>query len=82
MNRPLVHREFAFYQSSFQQLPEGREVSILSVAHDPGRFLKYSGSLMICLGIFVMSYLKGFLRGQLPWRRRRRPTASPDPHTE
>ncbi len=58
MNNPLVHGKFTFYQSSFQELPGGKEVSVLSVTYDPGRFMKYLGSLMICVGIFFMYYMK------------------------
>lgn len=54
MNVPLVHGKFRFYQSGLDRLPDGRDVSRLTVAYDPGRFLKYLGSLMICLGTFVM----------------------------
>ena len=57
MNKPLVHDKFTFYQSNFQQFADGVEVSILSVSHDPGRFLKYLGSLMTSVGIFAVFYL-------------------------
>ena len=53
MNSPLTHGKFTFYQSSFQESSEG-ETSVLSAAYDPGRFLKYLGSVMICLGATVM----------------------------
>jgi len=56
MNAPLSHGKFSFYQSSFIEQPNGRSVSILSVAYDPGEFLKYLGSLMICLGILLTSF--------------------------
>ena len=58
MNNPLVHDKFTFYQSSFNRLGDGRDVSILSVSHDPGRFLKYLGSLMVCVGTFVVFYMR------------------------
>ena len=58
MNEPLTHGRYTFYQSSFQELDEGKSASILSVAYDPGRFLKYVGSLMICVGIAVMFYVR------------------------
>ena len=58
MNNPLVHDKFRFYQSSYRELSDGTEVSILSVSHDPGRPLKYLGSLMICLGTFAVFYLR------------------------
>ena len=56
MNEPHSHGRYTFYQSSFQELGGGKSASILSVAYDPGRTLKYLGSLMICLGTCVMFY--------------------------
>lgn len=53
MNEPLVHGKYVFYQSSFQEQPGG-DVSVLTVAYDPGRTLKYLGSLLTCVGILVM----------------------------
>jgi len=53
MNSPLTHGKFTFYQSSYRELGD-REMSILSAAYDPGRFLKYLGSVMICLGATIM----------------------------
>lgn len=64
MNQPLVHGKFACYQSGFQEMPGGLQVSTLSVAHDPGRLLKYLGSIMTCAGIFMVYYLKGLFRGK------------------
>lgn len=70
MNSPLVHGKFTFYQSSFRELPDGSEASILSVKHDPGWLLKYFGSLMICVGTFAVFYLKGRLSREGFKRRR------------
>ena len=53
MNSPLTHGKLTFYQSSYREFPDG-EMSVLSAAYDPGRFLKYLGSVMICLGATVM----------------------------
>lgn len=66
MNEPLSHGKYTFYQSSFQELGGGKSASILSVAYDPGRVLKYLGSLMICLGIGVMFYAKLPALAQMP----------------
>ena len=33
-------------------------MSTLTAAYDPGQFLKYLGSVMICLGTFLMFYVK------------------------
>ncbi len=61
MNHPLTHGKFTFYQSSFRELPGGRKASVLSVAYDPGWPLKYLGSLLICVGIFVIYYVRPFI---------------------
>ena len=70
MNHPLTHGKFTFYQSSYRQLPDGREASFLSAAYDPGRFLKYFGSIVLCVGIFVVFYVGPLLKGWLRVPRR------------
>ena len=57
MNEPLHVNKFAFYQASYQENPQGPQTSILSVAYDPGIFLKYLGSGLLVGGIFTMFYL-------------------------
>lgn len=66
MNNPLEYGKFSFYQSSYQQLAGGVDMSVLSVAYDPGRFLKYLGSVMICVGIFFMFYGRVRFRRLIP----------------
>jgi cytochrome c-type biogenesis protein CcsB len=61
MNQPLAYGKYVFYQSSYDTLPDGRSVSRLSVGYDPGRFLKYSGSYLLCIGVFIVFYIK------IPW---------------
>jgi hypothetical protein len=58
MNAPLVHGKYTFYQSGFHEIPGGKQATVLTVAYDPGRLLKYLGSLMICTGVFFMFYTK------------------------
>ena len=60
MNEPLTHRQYTFYQSGFNESGHGREASVFSVAYDPGRPLKYAGSLMICSGIAIMFYMRAY----------------------
>jgi ABC-type transport system involved in cytochrome c biogenesis permease subunit len=60
MNEPLRHGGLTFYQSGFQKLPNGRTVTILAVNRDPGRVIKYAGSLLIVLGIFTMFYMRAY----------------------
>ncbi|MHC5019771.1 MAG: hypothetical protein ACYTGX_06585 [Planctomycetota bacterium] len=78
MNYPMEHggvvwwpgSDWAFYQSSFQQ-PEGRrEVSVFSVAYDPGYGLNMVGSVLVIFGIITMFYLVPYFR---PKRRKRAP---------
>src|SRR6185437_9335762 len=50
MNHPLKYKGYTFYQASFQQNDQGQATtSILSVNRDPGRWMKYLGSLLIVL---------------------------------
>jgi hypothetical protein len=59
MNQPLTYGKFTFYQSDFNETGDGRKVSVLSAAYDPGRFLKYLGCLLICGGM-ALRYLTHF----------------------
>lgn len=59
MNNPLKLDKYLFYQASFEESPTGVvQASILSVNFDPGRFLKYLGSFLICLGTILLFYFK------------------------
>ncbi len=59
MNEPLKYKGLTFYQASFQDGPDGTPVaSILSVNQDPGRWLKYLGSLILSLGVVWLFYNK------------------------
>ncbi len=59
MNNPLKYRGMTFYQSSYyQNEPNGPYSSVLSVNYDPGRGLKYFGSLLLVLGSIVLFYFK------------------------
>ena len=60
MNEPLSYGKFTLYQSSFDEAGHGREASTFSAAYDPGRMMKYSGSLMICFGIAIMFYMRAY----------------------
>ncbi|MCB9062920.1 MAG: cytochrome c biogenesis protein ResB [Halobacteriovoraceae bacterium] len=50
MNNPLKFRGFTFYQASYFQTNEGKYGSVLSANYDPGRFLKYFGSVLLVIG--------------------------------
>ncbi len=57
MNEPLHHAGFTFYQASFQEDETGKPVaSIFSVNYDPGRWVKYLGSLLIVFGSIHLFY--------------------------
>jgi len=60
MNQPLKHRGFKIFQSGYQQPEGGPEVSIFTVAKDPGIPLKYLGALVMIGGILTMFYSKRF----------------------
>jgi hypothetical protein len=67
MNEPLVYGKYALYQSSFKETPEGKQASSLTVACDPGRLLKYVGSLMICGGAFLMFFCRAIAWKTIPF---------------
>lgn len=58
MNEPLKWKGLTFYQASFQEEKGKPVASIFSVNQDPGRFLKYLGSLVMTLGIIFLFYFR------------------------
>ncbi len=59
MNEPLKYGGYTFYQASFSSDDQGRPVvSVLSVNKDPGRWVKYLGSLLIVFGTIHLFYFK------------------------
>ncbi len=59
MNEPLKYKGFTLYQSSFEEDEMGQATaSILSVNRDPGRWVKYLGSLLIVWGIIELFYFR------------------------
>lgn len=59
MNEPLKYHGYTFYQASFQEDEQRRPIaSILSVNRDPGRWIKYLGSLLIVFGTIHLFYFK------------------------
>ena len=69
MNEPLVHGKYTLYQSGFQETPEGKQTSTLTVACDPGRWWKYVGSLMICGGALLMFFAQAIGWKTFPFPR-------------
>jgi hypothetical protein len=70
MNEPLQYGGYTFYQASYQ-MEEGRPpVSIFSVNLDPGRPVKYAGSLVMIIGIIVMFWWNPHYFGKILGRRK------------
>ncbi len=73
MNQPLRHGPYAVYQSNYEPMTDprthqavldgdGKLVSLsgLTVAHDPGLWLKYLGSSLVVLGIAAMFFMRAY----------------------
>jgi hypothetical protein len=60
-------------ESGPPELPERLEASVLTVNYDPGRGVKYTGSMLIVAGIFTMFYMKAYF-----FAPKRRPQAGRD----
>ncbi|HKI85410.1 MAG TPA: cytochrome c biogenesis protein CcsA [Thermoanaerobaculia bacterium] len=50
MNRPFAYRGYELFQSSYQQAG-GRQMSVLAVSHDPGRWIVFLGYFMLLAGM-------------------------------
>jgi hypothetical protein len=61
MNHPLKYAGYTFYQASFQRTPQG-EVTILSVARDPGMQLSFVGYCVLVAGLLLIFFAKPHLR--------------------
>jgi hypothetical protein len=58
MNEPLKHDGYTIYQSSYDVRPGQPNVSVFSVNRDPGRALKYFGSLILAFGIITFTLMR------------------------
>ncbi len=58
MNEPYERDGIKIFQASFGETPDGKEISVFSVARDPGIGLKYFGSIMLVIGIIIQFYFK------------------------
>jgi cytochrome c biogenesis protein ResB len=61
MNEPLKHEGFTLYQASYEMNPGSAPASIFSVNQDPGRPVKYAGSLILVVGIAVFVLMRSRL---------------------
>ena len=53
----MKHEGYTIYQASYSIQP-GQTLSIFSVNQDPGRSLKYIGSLILSLGIILITLMR------------------------
>lgn len=60
MNEPLIHRGFKVYQSAYQVTPGEPDISVFTVARDPGIPIKYAGAIIMVLGIILLFYFKQY----------------------
>ena len=59
MNHPLKKGLYTVYQSSYFELPDNQGFgSVFSVNYDPGRAIKYLGSLLLVAGAIYHYYLR------------------------
>ncbi len=58
MNEPLQKSGYVIYQAAYDLQPGRPPVSIFSVNRDPGRPIKYAGSLILVLGIALYTLMK------------------------
>lgn len=68
MNNPLKHDDLTFYQASYFDLGNGVFGSVLSVNLDPGRPIKYLGSILLVFGSI-------WHFGLMAYRKKKRQTA-------
>jgi hypothetical protein len=81
MNHPLKYEGYTFFQASFQRNAAGQEVTILSVARDPGMRVSFIGYCILVLGLLLIFFAKPFLV-RLDDRHVRRRAASAAPTAE
>jgi len=57
MNHPLEYRGYTLFQSSYQQA-QGREMSVFSVAKDPGQWVVFLGYALLVLGMILVLFTR------------------------
>ncbi|MFO1518877.1 MAG: cytochrome c biogenesis protein ResB [bacterium] len=81
MNNPLHYEGYTLFQASYQEGEKGQpNVTVLSVARDPGTPIKYLGSILLVGGIALMFWFKPlFVQKRLEAKRREKlQTLSPE----
>jgi hypothetical protein len=66
MNEPMTVKGYTFYQASYIPDQPRPTVTVLSVNHDPGRALKYWGSILLILGSISLYLSKVFQKKRAP----------------
>lgn len=66
MNRPFRHGAFTFYQSSFGESPDGREMSVFAVSENRGRLLPYVATGLMFAGMLVHYAMRAARREEEP----------------
>jgi hypothetical protein len=61
-HHPLRYGTFTFHQAGFRPLPGGVDLSVLRVTSDPGRLVKCSGGVLLCVGLLWTLCLLPFVR--------------------
>jgi len=62
MNHPLIYAGYTFYQASFQRAAGGQEITVLSVARDPGMTVSFFGYCVLVTGLVLIFFVKPYLR--------------------
>jgi cytochrome c biogenesis protein ResB len=60
MNKPLDHRGYRIFQSSYVQNQDHGEASVFTITKNPGIKLIYPGAVVMCLGICLVFFVKPF----------------------
>ena len=66
MNEPMTVKGYTFYQASYIPDSPRPTVTVLSVNRDPGRLLKYWGSILLILGSISLYLTKVFQKKRAP----------------
>jgi hypothetical protein len=62
MNHPLIYSGYTFYQASFQRTQSGEEITVLSVARDPGMTVSFVGYCILVLGLVLIFFAKPYFK--------------------
>ena len=86
MNEPLTHREWTFYQSSYERVRDprtgqesGQFKSVFQVGSDAGRGIKMLGCILIVAGAFAQFYMRAGIFTDGGKRERARAAAKANP---